>query len=254
MINKYIKQHKIITSLLVLLLILVGYVAYYLTTFSPANELAISSIESTSVVNVVETSDTITFTPLNNDPQVGLIYYPGGKVDPKSFAYAANSIASNDILVVIEKMPFNLAIFDINAATKTIENYPEIDQWFLSGFSLGGTAASMYAYKHPLLFDGLILYASYTTESANLNDVLFPIISISGTSDGLATPEKINKYSDYLPNSTEFVEIEGGNHTQMALYNDGVPQSGDNQATITDLTQQEMIIKLTLEFINKYKN
>jgi len=48
-----------------------------------------------------------------NEPQAesGFIMYPGGRVDARSYAPAAHSIAAHGFLVVIVPMPLNLAIF-----------------------------------------------------------------------------------------------------------------------------------------------
>ncbi|MEG0168659.1 alpha/beta hydrolase [Anaerorhabdus sp.] len=251
--TNFIKKHKILTAVIIALILIAGYATYYLTSYLPASDLAVESMITTQKVTVTETKDTITFKPTNSDTKVGLIYYPGGKVDPVSFAYAANQIANEDIFVVIQKMPFNLAIFGIDKANKIMETYPEIDQWYLAGFSLGGTAASMYAHANPDKVAGLILYASYTTKDANLRDVSFPVLSISGSNDGLATPQDILDKSMYLPATTNFIKIEGANHTQMALYNDAKPQSGDNPADITDNQQQQDIIDATIKFIETTK-
>lgn len=249
--KKMTTKKKILIVVFAVIIALFGYGTYYLTTYLPADEFAISALTSTQKVHVEETKDTITFTPTSGNSTTALIYYPGGKVEPSSFAYAASEIASNGYTVVIQKMPFNLAIFGIDKADAIIANHPEIKTWYISGFSLGGTAASMYAKKNIEQFEGLILYASYTTSAASLRDTSLRVLSISGTNDGLATPNKIKSESKYLPENTQFMLIEGGNHTQMALYNNAIPQDGDNKATITDIQQQQDIIDATLKFMEE---
>ncbi len=44
---------------------------------------------------------------------------------------------------------------------------------------------------------------------------------ISYTDEGLATPDTIGKGKTLLPPDTLFLQIEGGNHTQFALYGEG---------------------------------
>ncbi|SJZ61690.1 alpha/beta fold hydrolase [Anaerorhabdus furcosa] len=250
--TNFFKKHKLLTALLLVLIFFIGYATYYLTSYLPASDLAVASLVSTQTVTVTNTQSSITFAPAKTSTKVGLIYYPGGKVDPASFAYAASEIAKEDIFVVIVKMPFNLAIFDTNKANAVMDQYPDIDEWYLAGFSLGGTAASMYAHEHPDKIDGLILYASYTTKESSLKEADFPVLSISGSNDGLATPQDILDKSIYLPPTTDFVKIEGANHTQMALYNNAKPQSGDNKADITDNQQQRDLIDATIKFIKTY--
>lgn len=250
---RYPLKRIILISILIIMLGAIGYTTYYLTSYLPANQIAIESLVSNDTVLVTETNELITFTPADIEPDVALIYYPGAKVEPSSFAYAASKLAEDGTLVIIQKMPFNLAIFGIDKANHIMEQYPEIDSWFISGFSLGGTAASMYAYKNSDLIDGLILYASYTTKDSSLINAPFNVLSISGSNDGLATPEDIKKASAYLPTDTMFVEIDGANHTQMALYNNHKLQSGDNAAAITDIEQQDILINQTNQFIQNNK-
>lgn len=249
--KKMTTKKKILVVVFAVIIALFCYGVYYLTSYLPANDFAKSALVSSEKVHVTETKDTIVFTPTDVTPTTALIYYPGGKVEPSSFAFAAAEISSQGYLVIIQKMPFNLAILGVNEADKIIESYPNIENWYISGFSLGGTAASMYAKKHVDQFDGLILYASYTTSEFSLNDTSLNVLSISGTNDGLATPNKIKSEAKYLPASTHFIFIEGANHTQMALYNNAKPQDGDNPATITDIQQQQDIIDATLKFMKK---
>lgn len=248
-------KHKMTTKkklcLLVgaILIAFIGYATVYLTTYLPADEMVKNALISTNEVHVEETSSTITFSPTSENPTTALIYYPGGKVDPTSFAYAAAEIAKEGYLVIIQKMPFNLAIFGVNKADNILQSHPEIQEWYLSGFSLGGTAASMYTKKHPNEFSGLILYASYTTKQYSIADQSINVLSLSGTLDGLATPNKVKAESSNLPASTTFTFIDGANHTQMAMYNGDKPQKGDHPSTLTKLQQQQIIIDATLQFM-----
>ncbi len=64
------------------------------------------------------------------------------------------------------------------------------------------------------------------------------MLSISGSEDGLSTPEKVENMSDYLPNTTDFVEIDGGNHAYFGVYGS---QSGDNEAEITVVNNNQLL-------------
>ncbi len=64
--------------------------------------------------------------------------------------------------------------------------------------------------------------------------------------DGLSTPEKINENSSNLPETTDFIEIPGGNHAYFGVYGS---QSGDNEAQITVNEQQEIIVDLIVDWL-----
>jgi dienelactone hydrolase len=250
--GKKISKGKIILSV-ILLILLVGIVGVvkYLTFSLPADEEALNAMVSTSEVTVEEVGNTIVFTPVKETPTVGYIYYPGGQVEPESFAYAASEIAKSGIQVVIQKMPFNLAMFGKDRGFQVIDQYKDIKEWYIGGFSLGGVSACMAASEKPEAFKGVILYASYTTKDYALTDSGLRVLSLSGGKDGLATPEKIQKNKKYLPENTEFFEILGGNHTQFAIYGNGKLQKGDNEPGLTRMEQQEIAIKKSIEFIKQ---
>ena len=46
----------------------------------------------------------------------GLIFYPGGKVEYTAYLPLMESLAQKGILCVLVRMPFNLAVLDVNAA------------------------------------------------------------------------------------------------------------------------------------------
>jgi dienelactone hydrolase len=194
----------------------------------------------------VEQGKWLNFSPTGKQPVSGLIFYPGGRVDPRSYAPAARELAKEGYLVVIVKMPLNLAVLDPSAAEEVIAAYPEIHHWVIGGHSLGGAMAANFVYSHPGKVDGLALWAAYPAGSNNLANSSVKVLSISATLDGLSTPDKIERSKALLPSGAIFILIEGGNHAQFGWY--GL-QPGDNQATVTRQEQQASIIKETAVFL-----
>jgi pimeloyl-ACP methyl ester carboxylesterase len=221
-----------------------GFVVWAESTPAPMPE-ALSALQPDSTVQVT-TDRWLVFTPVGEQVQAGLILYPGGRVDPRSYAPAAHEIASQGYLVVVVPMPLNLAVFAPNAADEVIDTFPNVSVWAVGGHSLGGAMAARYAYGHPSRVQGLVLWASYPDASNDLSDRDVEVTSISGTLDGLATPEKIAASRPLLPPDTAWVIIEGGNHAQFGWYG---PQSGDNPADITREEQQQEIAQATLRLL-----
>lgn len=93
------------------------------------------------------------------------------------------SLSQKGILCVLVRMPFNLAVFDVNAADGIREIFPEITDWYIGGHSLGGSMAAAYLEKHPSDFKGLLLLAAYST--ADLSNENIRTLSIYGSNDGV---------------------------------------------------------------------
>ena len=124
---------------------------------------ATAALASTPTVAFAEDPDgRLTYTPVAGTPEAGLILYPGGKVPPAAYAPQAQAIAERGHLVAIVSVPFNLAVFDIDAAQAVIDDHPEISAWAIGGHSLGGSMAAQFVDSHPGLVAGLVLWASYS--------------------------------------------------------------------------------------------
>ena len=76
------------------------------------------------------------------------------------------------------------------------------------------------------------------------------MVSLSGTLDGLATPDKIESTKKLLPADTKYVAIEGGNHAQFGWYGS---QDGDNTATISREAEQDQVVEATEELLQSLK-
>ncbi len=240
---------RILLALSGLLVVLIlGFAAWGSTPAQPMPE-ALSALQSTSQVTVT-TGDWLTFKPADVQPSTGFIFYPGGRVDYRAYAPAALAIAEKGYLVVIPHMPLNLAVLNPGAAAGVITSHPEISRWAVGGHSLGGSMAANFVYTHPGAVDGLVLWASYPAASNNLSQAGVRVLSISGTLDGLSTPEKMAASRSLLPANTVWAAIPGGDHAQFGWY--GL-QPGDNPATITREEQQQQIVQATLSFLESLK-
>jgi pimeloyl-ACP methyl ester carboxylesterase len=230
---------------LLAILALGGFVIWASTPAGPMPE-ALAALESDAEVQV-ETEPWLVFRPLADNPTVGLVFYPGGHVDPRSYAPAAHALAQEGYLVVIVPMPLNLAVFASDRAAEVIAAFPEIGGWAAGGHSLGGAMAARFAYQNPETVQGLMLWAAYPASTDDLSIRPLAVTSIYATNDGLATEDKIAASRPLLPGTTRWVAIEGGNHAQFGWYG---PQSGDGTATISREEQQRQIVAATLELLS----
>jgi len=167
----------------------------------------------------------------NVDP-VGLMFWPGGLVDPQAYRASLGVFAARGYRVIIAKVPLNLAITSIEKGL-ALKNQLG-GEWVAAGHSLGGTTAAWTIYDNPTAFKGLALLASYPAESTPLDTWDRPVLSLHGEFDGLATPAKIDSFKGLLPATTVYQTLEGGNHGQFGDY--GL-QDGDGAAAITKQAQ-----------------
>lgn len=239
---------RILLSLL-LALLLIGTVAFLAWASTPLGPepIAAAALLPDPAVQVME-KPWLTFRPTGSEPVAGFIFYPGGRVDYRSYAPPARAIAAAGYLVVIPQMPLNLAFTGANVAGDIIAAHPQITTWTIGGHSLGGAMAARYAHRPPHQVQGLVLWAAYPAASDDLRQSALEVVSIYGDQDGLATPDKIMAGRSLLPDTARFVAIAGGNHAQFGAYG---PQPGDGAATITTAAQQAQVVAATLQLLSQ---
>ncbi|HZU86696.1 MAG TPA: alpha/beta hydrolase, partial [Anaerolineaceae bacterium] len=209
---------------------------------------ALAALQSDAQVSVEITPGWVLFKPVGIEPQTGLIFYPGGRVEYRSYAPALRLVAEAGYLVALPWVPLNLAVFNPNRADEVIAAYPQIKYWAVGGHSLGGSMAANYLKSHPGKAQGLVLWASYPADSDDLSASGLKVVSVSGSNDGLSTPAKIEASRRLLPVDTTWVVIQGGNHAQFGSYGE---QSGDNPATLDAAAQHLQAAQATIALLGQ---
>lgn len=239
------KSFKIATLVLIALLLVtvIGFLVWAAFPLGPG-QASLNALSSSSSVTVEITPDWIIFQPLGEKTTTGLIFYPGGRVDYRSYAPLLEPLAEQGYFVVLARMPLSLAVFSPAKADEVIQSFTGIQHWVIGGHSLGGAMASSYIYRNPGNVEGLVLWASYPVPGESLADQAIKAVSIYGSEDGEV--ETIEASSTLLPAGTTFVRIDGGNHAQFGDYGE---QPGDGVVQISAREQQEQVIAATLEFL-----
>ena len=233
--HKSVVVRRILLALAILVVLMVGAFAWYVSDYYHADDVAQSYVNNGQAGGVtVRTLDggELAFVP--EQPVAGLIFYPGGKVEPESYAPLMERCAELGVLCVLVKPPFNLAVLNPNAADGIPEQFPDVTRWAIGGHSLGGVMAADYLSRHEDSFDGAVLLAAYT--AADLTGFGGKVLLVTGTNDQVMNREKYEESRDLLPTSVTELTIEGGNHAQFGNYG---PQSGDGEATIPASQQQQ---------------
>lgn len=223
---------KILIGLFVVILICIGGFYIYASDYYHAKDYEVSNIKVEQQDNYTVYGDT--------NSKTGLIFYPGGKVEAKAYEPILASLAEKGICVVLVEMPFNLAVLDSGAADGVINEFTNIQNWYIGGHSLGGAMAASYAANNQDELNGVVLLAAYPTKELDI-----PVLSIYGSEDGVLNREK---YSDSIKNAKNLSEIviDGGNHAQFGNYGE---QSGDNAAKISSEKQWNETSQEILNFM-----
>ena len=236
----------LIVAILVVLISVSVWGISWATYARPPLPEAVAALESDDLVEITN-EPWLTFAPTQGTPDTGFIFYPGGRVDPQGYAPLMKTIASEGYLVVVPEMPINMAVFNPNIADDIITNYPDISQWVIGGHSVGGTMAAQYTNSHRETIDGLAIWASYPANSADLSDYDLPVVSIYGSHDPGINDDSVAERRHLLPEDTQYVRIDGGDHHQFGSYE--IKPENDH-ATISRMSQQEQIIQSTLDLLD----
>ena len=233
-----------LVSVIVIIAVITGAGAIYVNDYYRADSNAITTFATSNTV-FTETLDKRTVVYAPKKAKTGFVFYPGGKVEYTAYEPLMKACADKGILCVLIEMPFNLAVLDMNAAEGIMSRYPEIENWYIGGHSLGGSMAASYLSKNVDEFEGLILLGSYST--ADLSGTDLDVLSIYGSEDKVMNYEKYTNNKTNLPKDFTEVVINGGCHAGFGMYG---AQDGDGIPIISNEEQ----IRLTAEKISELVN
>ncbi len=210
-----------------------------------------SALESDQNITVEETDQFIRFHPNENQRSTGFIFFPGGLVATEAYAPMSRAISEQGFNVFIVKLPFGSAPLKSqetsiqNLALEIMDANNSLEYWAVGGHSRGAAIASRFALLHGDAFNGLILIGTThpKEEAFDLSDSTLAVTKIYATNDGLAGMDEVEANSQYLPEDTNWVLIDGGNHSQFGYYGS---QLGDNPAAISREVQQKLTVEAVL--------
>lgn len=208
-----------------------------------------AAMKSDATVAVTETAGRIVMAPVKNPGDVGVFFQPGALVDARAYAAILRPLAEAGHTVVIPKQPFGIAFLATGAFSGARSDHPPVIRWVVGGHSLGGVVSANDAASFAAAADapvaGLLFFASYpATDVSVLN---MPVLSISGSNDGLSTPEEIDASRDLLPPGTRFTEIEGATHASFGDYG---RQAGDGFPSIPPEEARTRISGASMDFLD----
>ena len=231
---KGFKRKKIVTWYVCIFLVVavtVGGFGVYVSDYYHADVTAINAFVYSGEITQSQMKDgTLVFAP--EDPEYGFIFYPGEKIEHTAYKPLMLALAQRGVLCLLVEMPMRLAVLDKNAADGLKEQFPQVDEWYIGGHSLGGVTAASYLKKNADAYAGLVLLAAYSKK--DLSQTNLKVLSVYGDEDGIRNTGKYERYKKNLPeNFTEYV-IEGGNHAYFGMYG---AQQGDGEGSLGNRQQ-----------------
>ena len=215
-------------------------------------DLPDGTLYSNSAVRAFDNGVTIHFQPRHTKRPTGIIFLPGGMVDPTAYAPLVKNVAAAGHPAYLLRLPLRCACTDslintlFSQISELIKANPET-RWFLAGHSRGAMLAARYARESQTNLAGLILIATTHPRDFDLSNLPLKITKISGANDGIASPADIRANARLLPPHTTFHEIPGANHVQFGYYRH---QLLDGTPSITRQQQQAELLKLVRQALS----
>lgn len=212
-----------------------------------AQGVDVAALSSSPTIYVATAGPALEIMPIDTSEPVGLIFFPGGLVDPYAYLPMAHTLAQRGYPVIVAKLPYRSAPREedeaelFNYVRATIRD-SVITNWAIGGHSRGGALAARFVRRHPQYADALILVGTtHPKESAwSLIDTPVAVTKIYGTNDGIAPADTILANRHLLPPDATLIPIAGGNHSQFGYYG---YQLGDDRATISRAAQQAQLVE-----------
>ncbi|MFC3928746.1 alpha/beta hydrolase [Streptococcus caprae] len=240
---------KILIGLLSLLVLLAlaGLILIKTKTYTPSAEA--TAISQTATQN---TADYLYFASQGGSQKPTIFFYAGGLVEAESYSPLAQALAEDGYPVYVIKSLLNLPVLNSDKGLKLIEEI-QPDSYLLAGHSLGGVMASQNAAElvEDAHFKGLILLAAYPASSTEMSETDISVLSITASKDKVLNWTSYEEGKARLPQTTDYVSIKGGNHSQFGSYGH---QAGDGQAAISSAMQLKEILTAIDQWSTTNKN
>jgi len=230
-----------------------SFAAWQIAGFQ-AVDVADAVLETDRVVAVERTDYGISFRSRGSQQGSGILFLPGGMVDPIAYAPLLRKVASEGYPAHLLQLPMRCACTDgqvrelFQNIRRVMQAEPEM-RWVVAGHSRGGMLASRFVHESGKGVAGLVLIGTTHPRDFSLAGLTIPAMKIYGTADGVASYSKMNENRHLLPQKTEWVEIRGGNHVQFGYYRH---QLGDEDAGISRAEQQQLLAAAVLKALGRW--
>jgi dienelactone hydrolase len=190
----------------------------------------------------VEADDgSLMFTPASSNGH-GVVIMHGALILPKSYAKSAAYFSQLGYTVYVPKGSGRMSIAVVKDTAERLKD-SVIEEWFFIGHSMGGMASLEIISEYNVEAEAVALWA--TSMPSDYSSVETPILFIWGDTDGLLPAERFRRAKQNLPQSVDYVTLQGANHKNFALY---THQFFDREATIDWMEQIDFANETTAAY------
>jgi pimeloyl-ACP methyl ester carboxylesterase len=181
------------------------------------------TLQTSDTIAVNSTSELLEFQPQKHN-DVGIVFICGAGVAAEAYAPLLRPLADDGYPVKIVRLPWRVAPFESNKleairrAIACAEDKNGPRHWVLSGHSLGAALSCRVIQEQPSKFSALVLIGTTHPKADNLSQLSLPVTKVFGDKDGVAPKEDALANKSFLPPTTTWYNIEGGNHSQFGHY------------------------------------
>jgi pimeloyl-ACP methyl ester carboxylesterase len=228
---------------------LVAFAAWSAIAFRASAE-ARAALVAGDRVEITRGEGVVRMNPRDSPPRrTGLIFFPGGLVDPAAYAPLVRGAAEAGFPAVIVELPRRGAfggaddprVFE--RARAAMASAPGVRSWIAAGHSRGGAVAARFAHDGAPLA-GLVLIGTSHPRDFSLAGLTIPVVKVLGSRDCVADVEKSEANRRLLPSATRWIVIDGANHSQFGSYGF---QPGDCFASIDRPRQRALTVEAMLD-------
>ena len=206
----------------------------------PAEEAAVAAVREDSALRLRSERTSHRLEPADAEPWAGLVYSPGGLVEPAAYLPTlALVVERTAVAVSVARFPLGLAVVAADAAEELRRSLPD-GPLLVGGHSLGGAMAARYAAANAERVGGLALHAAYPDRE--LAGSGLPTLVCLGATDGVLNREAERESRSLLPADAERVVLEGVNHAGFGAYG---PQDGDGPLERSPAAAREAVADAT---------
>jgi hypothetical protein len=207
----------------------------------------------------------------NSSPLLGVLFYGGALVDPRSYSPLAKELAERYGIAVSIPIFYNdigftgCSSYRLELARRA---FPSVEKWIMVGHSMGGIGVMAEVWSAlssgneiSNLIGGFALIASYVRQDIGCGEIDFssydiPTASVTAELDGVINQDNLLAGQDFLPEKqTLLMAIPGANHGNFGSYDDSERRTilgqNDGNATIPESVQQDLTISAIVHVVSR---